>query len=310
MATYEELIKLCSKKFKLQWLYGKNQNGRNFLSDAQSSHYPSLYVGFLNIIHPERLHIIGAPEVAFLQGLSVPDRLGIVQQFRKNNSLGFVICKDLELPEDFVRAVIEENIPFFTSDACAEETLTNIRHNMVRLAAPSCSMHGVFMDVFGIGVLMTGQSGIGKSELGLELVTRGHGLVADDVVDFIQRGPNQIEGSAPALLANLLEVRGIGLLDVKTIFGETSVRRKMKLDLVAELKQFEQGELMDRLPETELYTEILGQQVRTMIIPVGGGRNLAVLVEAAVRSAILQKRGINTIQEFFNRQRELMEKED
>ena len=230
---------------------------------------------------------------------------------QKNNSLGFVICKDLELPEDFVRAVIEENIPFFTSDACAEDTLTNIRHNMVRLARSLRALcTGVFMDVFGIGVLMTGQSGIGKSELGLELVTRGHGLVADDVVDFIQRGPNQIEGSAPALLANLLEVRGIGLLDVKTIFGETSVRRKMKLDLVAELKQFEQGELMDRLPETELYTEILGQQVRTMIIPVGGGRNLAVLVEAAVRSAILQKRGINTIQEFFNRQRELMEKED
>ena len=156
----------------------------------------------------------------------------------------------------------------------------------------------------------SGQSGIGKSELGLELVTRGHGLVADDVVDFIQRAPDWVEGSAPALLANLLEVRGIGLLDIKTIFGETSVRRKMRLNLVAELKQFDQGELMERLPETELFTEVLGQPIRKMIIPVGGGRNLAVLVEAAVRSAILQLRGINTIQEFFDRQRKLMEQED
>lgn len=310
MATYEELIKLCSKKLKLEWIYGKSKSDRNLLSDEQSAHYPSLNVGFLNIIHPERLHIIGTPEVAFINKIGEKEQAGLINQFKEFNSLGFVICENRELPEFFIKKIIEANIPFFQSDSTPEDTLTIIRQSMVRLAAPSCSMHGVFMDVFGIGVLLTGQSGIGKSELGLELVTRGHGLVADDVVDFIQRGPNWIEGSAPALLANLLEVRGIGLLDVKTIFGETSVRRKLKLELVAELKQFEQGELMDRLPETELYTEILGQQIRTMIIPVGGGRNLAVLVEAAVRSAILQKRGINTIQEFFNRQRELMEKED
>ena len=209
-----------------------------------------------------------------------------------------------------VQPLIDTNLPVFGTSEPPEKVLTFVRHNIVKLLAPSCSMHGVFMDVFGMGILLSGQSGIGKSELGLELVTRGHGLVADDVVDFIQRAPDWVEGSAPALLANLLEVRGIGLLDIKTIFGETSVRRKMRLNLVAELKQFDQGELMERLPETELFTEVLGQPIRKMIIPVGGGRNLAVLVEAAVRSAILQLRGINTIQEFFDRQRKLMEQED
>ena len=209
-----------------------------------------------------------------------------------------------------VQALIEHDMVVFSTSETPERVLTLVRQYIVRLLAPSCSMHGVFMDVFGMGILLSGQSGIGKSELGLELVTRGHGLVADDVVDFIQRAPDWVEGSAPALLANLLEVRGIGLLDIKTIFGETAVRRKMRLNLVAELKQFDQGELMERLPETELFTEVLGQPIRKMIIPVGGGRNLAVLVEAAVRSAILQLRGINTIEEFFQRQRKLMMAED
>ena len=234
----------------------------------------------------------------------------MIAKLASDKSLGFVLCANLSLQPDMVQALIEHDLVVFSTSETPERVLTLVRQYIVRLLAPSCSMHGVFMDVFGMGILLSGQSGIGKSELGLELVTRGHGLVADDVVDFIQRAPDWVEGSAPALLANLLEVRGIGLLDIKTIFGETAVRRKMRLNLVAELKQFDQGELMERLPETELFTEVLGQPIRKMIIPVGGGRNLAVLVEAAVRSAILQLRGINTIEEFFQRQRKLMMAED
>ena len=135
----------------------------------------------------------------------------------------------------------------------------------------------------------------GVLEKGWPVAIDGEKKKASDII----RKLNQLGGD-----------NGIGLLDIKTIFGETSVRRKMRLNLVAELKQFDQGELMERLPETELFTEVLGQPIRKMIIPVGGGRNLAVLVEAAVRSAILQLRGINTIQEFFDRQRKLMEQED
>ncbi len=310
MPNYQELVKRCNRKIKLDWIYGEEHFAdKTVLYNPINNKFPSLCVGFLNIIHPERLHIIGEPELNFLLEVGIEARRGVIDKLYQFKSIGFVISKGISLPADMLEHISEIGMPLLASDASPEDTLTCIRQNIIILAAPSCSMHGVFMDVFGMGVLLTGQSGIGKSELGLELVTRGHGLIADDVVDFIQRGPGRIEGSAPALLANLLEVRGIGLLDVKTIFGETAVRRKMRLDLVAELKLFEQGELMERLPETELFTEILGEQIRTMIIPVGGGRNLAVLVEAAVRSAILQRRGINTIEEFFNRQRELMENE-
>ena len=310
MATYQQLFTLCKRKFDFNWLYGQSHAGDSIELSPNAVNYPTLAVGFLNIIHPDRLHILGPAEIAFFDQIGSESRQSLIAKQASDKSLGFVLCANLSLQPDMVQALIEHDLVVFSTSETPERVLTLVRQYIVRLLAPSCSMHGVFMDVFGMGILLSGQSGIGKSELGLELVTRGHGLVADDVVDFIQRAPDWVEGSAPALLANLLEVRGIGLLDIKTIFGETAVRRKMRLNLVAELKQFDQGELMERLPETELFTEVLGQPIRKMIIPVGGGRNLAVLVEAAVRSAILQLRGINTIEEFFQRQRKLMMAED
>lgn len=310
MATYQELFKHCKKKFDFEWLYGCEYAEKKIQLSAATSHYPQLSLDFLNLIHPDRLQFIGPSEAKFLTEIDSESLRGIVQKLRDNQSLGIVICQNVQLPELLITLLKEANLPTFRSSESSEVVLTGMRRIFFKLLANRCSMHGVFMDVYGIGVLLSGHSGIGKSELGLELITRGHGLVADDVVDFVQSRIDTVEGSPPALLANLLEVRGIGLLNIKTIFGETAVRRKMRLNLIAELKQFDQGELMERLPETELFTDVLGVKIRRMIVPVGGGRNLAVLVEAAVRSAILQARGINTVQEFFNRQRQLMEAEE
>jgi HPr kinase/phosphorylase len=163
-------------------------------------------------------------------------------------------------------------------------------------------MHGVFMDILGLGVLITGESGLGKSELGLELISRGHGLVADDAVDFARLGPDYIEGRCPVILRDLLEVRGLGLLDIRTIFGETAVRRKLKLRLIVQLVRRNDGEF-ERLPIDAQFIDVLGTQIRTVKIQVAAGRNLAVLVEAAVRNTILQLRGIDTLKEFIERQR-------
>jgi HPr kinase/phosphorylase len=162
------------------------------------------------------------------------------------------------------------------------------------------------MDVLGMGVLIAGESGVGKSELGLELISRGHGLVADDVVEFARVAPDSIEGRCPALLANLLEVRGLGLLDIKAIFGETAVRRRMKLKLIVELRRLAANEVMERLPLAGATEEVLGVPVFKVVIPVAAGRNLAVLLEAAVRTTILKLRGIDTLAEFAERQRQAM----
>jgi HPr kinase/phosphorylase len=168
-------------------------------------------------------------------------------------------------------------------------------------------MHGVFMDILGMGVLITGESGLGKSELGLELISRGHGLVADDAVDLYRINQTSIEGRCPELLQNLLEVRGIGLLDIKAIFGETAVRRKMRLSLIVHLVRKETMERdYERMPHEPLYQDVLGVPVRKAVIQVVAGRNIAVLVEAAVRNTILQLRGIDTYQEFVLRHRAAM----
>jgi len=171
-------------------------------------------------------------------------------------------------------------------------------------------MHGVFMDVLGMGVLISGESSVGKSELGLELISRGHGLVADDVVDFSRVAPDTIEGRCPHLLANLLEVRGLGLLDIKAIFGETAVRRKMKLRLIVELRRYGGADTFERLPLEGQSEDVLGLPVRKVLIPVASGRNLAVLTEAAVRNTILQLRGIDTMRDFLQRQQQQMSADD
>jgi HPr kinase/phosphorylase len=167
-------------------------------------------------------------------------------------------------------------------------------------------MHGVFMDVLGMGVLISGESGLGKSELALELITRGHGLIADDVVDFTRVAPDAVEGRCPPLLQNLLEVRGLGLLDIRTIFGETSVRRKMRLKLIVQMIRRSVMDEFERLPLEAMSQEIMGLPIRKVVIPVAAGRNLAVLVEAAVRNTVLSLRGIDTMQEFVERQQAAM----
>ena len=186
-----------------------------------------------------------------------------------------------------------------------------VRSYLSQLFAERTTRHGVFMDILGLGVLLTGESGLGKSELGLELISRGHGLVADDAVDLYRVSQTALEGRCPDLLMNLLEVRGIGLLDIKAIFGETAVRRKMRLKLIVHLvRQATMDRDFERLPYEPLSEDILEVPVRKTVIAVDAGRNLAVLVEAAVRNTILQLRGIDTYAEFIERHHRAMGKAD
>ena len=198
-------------------------------------------------------------------------------------------------------------IPLFVTRESAGHVIDLVRGYLGQHFADRTTRHGVFMDILGLGVLLTGESGLGKSELGLELISRGHGLVADDAVDLFRVSQAALEGRCPELLMNLLEVRGIGLLDIKAIFGETAVRRKMRLKLIVHLVRKETMEReFERLPYEPLHEEILDVPVRKAVIAVDAGRNLAVLVEAAVRNNILQLRGIDTYKEFIERHQKAM----
>jgi HPr kinase/phosphorylase len=266
-------------------------------------------VGYLNYIHPYRVQLVGRREVAYLMDSLPEDQERRIQRIVTLEP-PVVIVADGEAPPDRLVAMCERAaIPLFVTAESAGQVIDVVRGYLSQLFAERTTRHGVFMDILGLGVLLTGESGLGKSELGLELISRGHGLVADDAVDIYRVSQTALEGRCPELLLNLLEVRGIGLLDIKAIFGETAVRRKMRVKLIVHLVRKETLEReFERLPYEPLYERILDVPVRKAVIAVDAGRNLAVLVEAAVRNTILQLRGIDTYKEFIERHQRALEK--
>jgi len=285
------------QSLKWQWVAGLGASERRFDEVAvRAARSGADLVGYLNYIHPYRVQTLGEREVAYLSTGSPEDC---------SRRINRIIT--LEPPV----LVVADGQPLFSTPESAAFVIDVLRAYLSKHFADRTSMHGVFMDILGLGVMITGESGLGKSELGLELISRGHGLVADDTVDLYRINQTTIEGRCPDLLRNLLEVRGIGLLDIKAIFGETAVRRKMRLKLIVHLVRRETLEReYDRIPYEPLTQDILGIAVRKVVIQVEAGRNIAVLVEAAVRNAILQLRGINTYEEFVERHRRAMEQGD
>jgi len=298
-----------SKKLRWQWLAGQDALERRFDEEAiQDAHSGADLVGYLNYIHPYRLQIIGPREIEYLTQGTADECRARFELIISLEPPALVVADGQLAPQPLIEVCERARIPLFATPEASAFVIDLLSAYLSRHFADRTTSHGVFMDILGLGVLITGESGLGKSELGLELISRGHGLVADDVVDFYRINQSTIEGRCPELLQNLLEVRGIGLLDIRAIFGETAVRRKMRLKLIVHLVRRETLERdYDRLPHEPLNQEILNISIRKVVIQVIAGRNIAVLVEAAVRNTILQLRGINTYEEFVNRHKKEMD---
>jgi HPr kinase/phosphorylase len=298
----DELFQFHRKTLKWNWAAGQQAKERHFDEVAvRAARSAADLVGYLNYIHPYRVQILGEREAA----KDAERRLARIVDLEPP---ALVLCDGLTPTDNLLKLCNDAQIPLFTCTDSAAYVIDVLRAYLSRHFADRDTVHGVFIDILGLGVLITGESGLGKSELGLELISRGHGLVADDAVDLFRINQTTIEGRCPELLQNLLEVRGIGLLDIRAIFGETAVRRRMRLRLIVHLVRRETMERdYDRLPEEPLNSDILGIPIRKVVLQVVAGRNIAVLVEAAVRNTILQMRGINTYDEFSKRQRALMD---
>jgi len=293
-----------------QWVAGLGASERRFDEVAvRAARSGADLVGYLNYMHPYRVQILGEREVAYLNNGSAEDCVRRISRIITLEPPVLVVADGQTAPDTLVSLCERAQLPIFSTPESAAFVIDVLRAYLSKHFADRTTMHGVFMDILGMGVMITGESGLGKSELGLELISRGHGLVADDAVDLFRINQTTIEGRCPELLQNLLEVRGIGLLDIKAIFGETAVRRKMRIKLIVHLVRRETLEReYERIPYEPLTQDLLGIPVRKVIIQVEAGRNIAVLVEAAVRNAILQLRGINTYQDFVERHHKAMEK--
>jgi HPr kinase/phosphorylase len=290
----------------LAWIAGRESDAAVRREAAASA----ALIGHLNLTHPNSIQIIGAYEAKRREREASARRVDLAERLIAAGP-SIVIFTDGVPPFPEVVSVAERvGTAVFASPAAAARVIEKLARYLAKALADTTERHGVLMDVLGLGVLITGDSGVGKSELGLELISRGHGLVADDVVEISRLAASTLEGRCPALLRDFLEVRGLGLLNIRTIFGETAVRPKMKLKLIAHLEKPLSGtvrEARERLPLAELSEDILGITVRKVVIPVAEGRNLAVLVEAAVRNYILQLRGVDSMAEFMLRQKQEME---
>ncbi len=292
----------------LSWVAGADGANKIFDSELVNASNRGL-IGHMNLIHPNWVQVFSSIELDYLRNLSPNELASTLFQLEQGNSQCLIVAGTDAIPQSLVDYANRTQTPLFCSPQGSVHLMWLVRHYIVKELAESTTRHGVFLDVLGVGVLITGDSGIGKSELGLELITRGNGLVADDVTELFRISPDTLEGRCPELLRDFLEVRGLGMLNIRTMFGETSVRRKKSLKLIVHLHRPLGGDMsqLERLPTDASYQEVLGIKIRMVSIPVVAGRNLAVLVEAAARNFVLQQRGIDSMKEFIERHEQQMQ---
>ena len=301
--SVETLFRDMAEQLELQWVAGQTGGQRTLSSETIQK--PTLaLIGHLNFVHPNRVQVLGCAEMDYLRGLSESALQHAIDHLFSTELAAIVISNGEAVPSVLIDSAERTETPLFASSLASPILMSYLGHYLTQHLAEATSIHGVFLEVLGTGVLIKGDAGVGKSELALELITRGHRLVADDVVELKHVAPETLEGNCPPMIRDFLEVRGLGILNIRYLFGETAVKLQKNLKLIVELVQTqdvsEAG--LNRLDMVASTETILGVGIPKVRIPVAAGRNLAVLVEVAVRNHILKSRGINPVEQFIKRQ--------
>ena len=300
------LYDALKKKLGLEWVTGEELGGQAIEAATDSTAEISL-VGHLNLISQHRIQVLGTKELDYLDKLRKNSRKDTISQLFSGQSDLVIISRRLEAPRDLVEAATASRTAVLSSSQPSEETIHHLRYFLGNYLAEKLTLNGVFMEVMGTGVLITGVSSIGKSELALELLTRGHRLIADDAAEFARIAPDVLNGTCPEMLRDFIEVRGLGILNVRAMFGASAIKHNRNLRLIIVLQEMGDAAAMDRLHGSRRMRTIMEVEIPEITLPVGPGRNLAVLVEAAVRNHILSIKGYDASQAFIERQKQRLE---
>lgn len=310
--TVRDFIQSHGERLGLLWQAGQDGDKRLLQNERSLSGIP--ITGYLNLVKPNQVQVLGPEEVQYLAQLKQNSHKDAMSRLFKCEPAmiifaGIINSDDIE--KEFIETANQTKTPLLYSDLASNELTELLRYHLSRILGDSKIIHGVFMEVMGIGVLLTGPSGIGKSELALELISRGHRLIADDAPEFRRSAPDIIRGSCPILLKDFLEVRGLGILNVRAMFGDTSIVETKRLRLIVHIDSISDDTLweIDRIGGSQRKKTILGIKIPEVHIPVAPGRNVAVIIEAAVRNHVLYLNGYNAADDFIKRQQKLIDKQ-
>jgi HPr kinase/phosphorylase len=308
MTTTGELVEALQEKLGLHWLAGRQGAERHLEEECPEAETQGL-VGPFNWIHPYRVQLVGPAELASFHSMEQTLQKEAVEKLFHCRPAAVVIAEELQVDEEFLRQAERTDTPLLRSPLPTNVLQDHIQHHLTYALAERQTVHGVFLEILGMGVLLTGGSAVGKSELALELIARGNRLIADDAPEFVRVTPDNLNGTCPPLLRDFLEVRGMGLLNIRKMFGDSAIKRKKGLHLIIHLKRMEESELcaIDRLQGGFSERELLGIRIPEVTLPVIAGRELAILAETIVRQHIQQLQGYNAIEDFIARQRSMLE---
>lgn len=296
-------------KFQLELVSGEEGIHRTIRTSDISR--PGLEMaGYFTFYPGERLQLLGKTELSFISELDPETRMERLSLLCTDETPGIIVSRDIEVPKELLKASHNTGVPIMRSPVTTTRLSSRITNFLESRLAPTTAKHGVLVDIYGIGVLITGNSGVGKSETALELVKRGHRLVADDSVEIRQEDEDTLIGSAPELIQHLLEIRGLGIINVMTLFGAGAIRNYKKISIVMNLEAWDSKKVYDRLGLEEETTKIIDTEIPILTIPVRPGRNLAVIIEVAAMNFRLKRMGMNAAQQFSERLTDVIEAGD
>jgi len=303
MTSQQYKVKLTQlvKEFSFEEIYVPDGIENMFVRRSDLSRPGLPLTGFFTNFESERIQLIGNMEHAYLASLSDTERYSSLDRFFQHKNIALIITSSLEVFPEMLDLAKKYETPLYRTSSETSATMAALTANLSIALAERITRHGVLVEVYGEGILMLGDSGIGKSETAIELVKRGHRLIADDGVEIKKVSSKTLVGTAPEIIRHYVELRGIGIVDVRRIFGMGSVKETEKIDLVINFELWEQGKIYERFGLDTEYTEILGIKIPSITVPVKPGRNLAVIIEIAAMNNRQKKMGYNTAVEFNNK---------